>query len=325
MSQINTDKKILITGGAGFIGSNLVDYLLTNNYKHITVLDNLETGNINNIKAHIDSKKIYFIEGSICDYETCLTATKNQDVVLHQAALGSVPRSIANPLATHQTNVTGFINILEAAKQNKVKRIVYASSSSVYGDDLNMPKREDIVGHPLSPYAVSKKTNELYAAVFASTYQMEIIGLRYFNVFGPKQNPAGPYAAVIPIFIDKLTRNQSPTIFGDGNNTRDFTYVDNVIQANLLAAFTEEKQALNQVYNIAYGATTSLNKLFELIATNLSSSVKVIYGDKRPGEIKDSFASIEKAKSLLHYNPLVSLEEGIQKTITWYKTNDTLQ
>ena len=315
----NLDKKILITGGAGFIGSNIVDYLVANNYKHITVLDNLETGNIKNIQTHIDAKKIQFIEGSISNYDTCLAATKNQDVILHQAALGSVPRSIINPLATHQTNVTGFINMLEAARTNKVNRIVYASSSSVYGDDLNMPKKEEIVGNPLSPYAVSKKTNELYANVFASTYQMEIIGLRYFNVFGPKQNPAGPYAAVIPIFVDKLLNNTSPTIFGDGNNTRDFTYVENVIQANLLAAFTQDKAALNQVYNIAYGATTSLNKLFELIAANLGSDIKVIYGDKRLGEIKDSFASIEKAKNLLGYKPTISLEEGIKKSIVWYK------
>jgi UDP-N-acetylglucosamine/UDP-N-acetyl-alpha-D-glucosaminouronate 4-epimerase len=321
MNNTNLDKRILITGGAGFIGSNIVDHLVSNNYKHITVLDNLETGNILNIQTHIDSKEIHFIQGTICNYETCLTATQNQDIILHQAALGSVPRSIENPLATHQTNATGFINILEAARQNKVKRIVYASSSSVYGDDLNMPKQEEIVGNPLSPYAVSKKTNELYAVVFASTYQMEIIGLRYFNVFGPKQNPAGPYAAVIPIFIDKLLKHQSPTIFGDGNNTRDFTYVDNVIQANLLAAFTEDKEALNQIYNIAYGATTSLNKLFELIVNNLSSHAKVIYGDKRLGEIKDSFASIQKAKSNLLYTPSISLEEGIKKTINWHKIN----
>ena len=317
----NVDKKILITGGAGFIGSNIIDYLVANNYKHITVLDNLETGNIKNIQVHIDTKKIQFLEGSISDYDTCLAATKNQDVILHQAALGSVPRSIINPLATHQTNVTGFINMLEAARTNKVNRIVYASSSSVYGDDLNMPKKEEIVGNPLSPYAVSKKTNELYAAVFASTYQMEIIGLRYFNVFGPKQNPAGPYAAVIPIFMDKLLNNAAPTIFGDGNNTRDFTYVENVIQANLLAAFTQDKAAINQVYNIAYGATTSLNKLFELIATDLHSAIKVIYGDKRKGEIKDSFASIDKAKNLLGYKPTISLEDGIKKSITWYKNN----
>ena len=317
----NVYKKILITGGAGFIGSNIVDYLVANGYKHITVLDNLETGNIKNIQQHIDSKKIQFIQGSISDYDTCLAATKGQDVILHQAALGSVPRSIANPLATHKTNVTGFINMLEAAKINNVKRVVYASSSSVYGDDMNMPKKEEVVGNPLSPYAVSKKTNELYAAVFASTYQMEIIGLRYFNVFGPKQNPAGPYAAVIPIFIDKLLSNTAPTIFGDGTVTRDFTYVENVIQANLLAAFTQNKDAVNQVYNIAYGATTSLNKLFELIATDLKSDVKVIYGDKRKGEIKDSFASVDKAKNLMGYKPLVSLEDGIKKSIAWYKNN----
>ena len=317
----NLDKKILVTGGAGFIGSNIIDYLVANNYKHITVLDNLETGNIKNIQAHLDSKKIQFIQGSISDYDTCLAATKGQDVILHQAALGSVPRSIANPLATHKTNVTGFINMLEAARINQVKRVVYASSSSVYGDDMNMPKKEDVVGNPLSPYAVSKKTNELYAAVFASTYQMEIIGLRYFNVFGPKQNPAGPYAAVIPIFIDKLINNTAPTIYGDGTVTRDFTYVENVIQANLLAGFTTNKAAVNQVYNIAYGATTSLNKLFELIATDLKSAVKVIYGDKRQGEIKDSFASVDKAKNLLGYKPMVSLEDGIKKSITWYKNN----
>ncbi len=317
----NLDKKILITGGAGFIGSNIIDHLVAHQYKHITVLDNLETGSLKNIQSHIDSKKITFIEGSISDYEVCLHATANQDVILHQAALGSVPRSIINPLATHKTNVTGFINILETARNNGVKRVVYASSSSVYGDHLSMPKKEDVVGNPLSPYAVSKKTNELYAAVFASTYNMEIIGLRYFNVFGPKQNPAGPYAAVIPIFIDKLLHDKAPTIYGDGNNTRDFTYIENVIQANLLAAFIKDKAATNQVYNIAYGATTSLNRLYNLIKEYLLSDIKVIYGEKRAGEIKDSYASIDKATNLLGYKPTVRLEEGIKRSIIWYKAN----
>lgn len=321
MNPANTDKKILITGGAGFIGSNITGYLVSHGYKHVTVLDNLETGSIKNIEPYINSKEINFIDGNIADYQTCLAATQNKDIILHQAALGSVPRSLVNPLATHQTNVTGYINILEAARQNKVKRLVYASSSSVYGDDLTMPKLEEKLGNPLSPYAVSKKTNELYASVFASAYHMEIIGLRYFNVFGPKQNPAGPYAAVIPIFIDNLRKNQAPTIFGDGENSRDFTYVDNVIEANLLAAFTDNKKAINQIYNIACGATTSLNKLFEILSDKINSKIKPFYGDKRPGEIKDSFASIEKAEQLLGYKPHTGLAEGLEKTIQWYEAN----
>lgn len=314
-------KHILITGGAGFIGSNIIDYLVAHNYKQISVLDNLETGNIINIKKHIDAGKIAFTEGDIGDFDTCKKVTAGVDVILHQAALGSVPRSIATPLATHKTNVTGFVNMLEAARENKVKRFVYASSSSVYGDDMHMPKREEIVGNPLSPYAVSKKANELYGNVFASVYDMEIIGLRYFNVFGPKQNPQGPYAAVIPIFVNKLLAGESATIFGDGTNTRDFTYVENVIQANLLAGFTENKEAVNTVYNIAYGATTSLNKLHELIAGELKSEIKPSYNAPRKGDIKDSFANIDRAETKLGYKPLISLEEGIKKTIEWYKNH----
>ncbi|MBS1646316.1 MAG: SDR family oxidoreductase [Bacteroidetes bacterium] len=319
--MLDKEKKILITGGAGFIGSNIVDYLVAQGFKHIRVLDNLETGFLKNIEAHIKNNTIQFIQGSITHYETCLQATQNQDIILHQAALGSVPRSIANPLATHQTNATGFVNMLEAAKENKVQRLVYASSSSVYGDDATMPKKEEVVGTPLSPYAVSKKTNELYADVFATTYQMELIGLRYFNVFGPKQNPQGPYAAVIPIFINKLLQGQAPTIYGDGNNTRDFTYIENVVQANLLAAFTPNKQALNRVYNIACGATTSLNTLYQLITKELQSQVPVAYAPNRKGEIKDSFASIDKAKKELEYLPQINLEEGIKKTVHWYQNN----
>jgi UDP-N-acetylglucosamine 4-epimerase len=230
------DKTILITGGAGFIGSNIVDHLVAAGHKNIVVLDNLETGSLQNIQPHIDANNIKFINGDIRSQATCLEATTNVDIVLHQAALGSVPRSIQNPVDTHNTNVNGFINLLEAAKANKVKRFIYASSSSVYGSDLTLPKREETVGVPLSPYAVSKKTNELYAHVYATLYNMEIIGLRYFNVFGPKQNPQGAYAAVIPIFINNILNHKACTIYGDGENRRDFTYVDNVVHDYLLAA-----------------------------------------------------------------------------------------
>ncbi|MDX2171894.1 MAG: SDR family oxidoreductase [Bacteroidota bacterium] len=312
-------KKILITGGAGFIGSNIVDYFMSINHQNIVVIDNLETGFISNIEVHLP--KITFIKANIKNYEDCLGVTKNCDIVLHQAALGSVPRSIENPLDTHNTNITGFLNMLEAAKQNKVKRFVYASSSSVYGDDSNLPKVEEKIGKPLSPYAVSKKANELYANVFANLYDIEIIGLRYFNVFGPKQNPTGPYAAVIPIFINNILNNKQSSIYGDGTNRRDFTYVDNVVQANLLAASTQNISALNQVYNIAYGSTKSVNDLYAFIKQKLSSEINAGYLSSRVGEIKDSFASIKKANELLNYNPTVNLEDGITKTINWYKQN----
>lgn len=318
MNELN-DKSILVTGGAGFIGSNIVDHLVNAGCRKITVLDNLSTGFLKNIEDHIVSLKIDFMKGDITSYDDCLKATFDIDIVLHHAALGSVPRSIQEPLATHAANVTGFVNILEACRQNKVKRIIYASSSSVYGDDKNLPKLEDVVGTPLSPYAVSKKTNELYAKVFADLYKMEIIGLRYFNVFGPKQNPSGPYAAVIPIFINNLLHNQVCTIYGDGNNQRDFTYIDNVVQANMLAATVNNKEALNNVYNIAYGATESINSLYQKIKTSLNSHLEPVYKPSRPGEIKDSFASIQKAAGNLKYSPLVNLNDGIERTIRWYK------
>lgn len=314
-------KKILVTGGAGFIGSNIIDHLVSLGHKHIVVLDNLETGALKNIEAHIASGSIKFIQGDIRDYNTCLNATGNIDVVLHQAALGSVPRSIKNPMDTNATNLSGFINVLEASRANGVKRFVYASSSSVYGDDRTLPKREAHTGTPLSPYAVTKKANELYANVYAALHGMEIIGLRYFNVFGPKQNPSGPYAAVIPIFINNLLSNKDCLIFGDGENKRDFTFIDNVVQANLLAASTDSTQALGQVYNIAFGSTLSVNSLFSLIKKDMGIAVEPVYKPARVGEITDSFADIDKAAKHLNYNPTVSIADGIKKTISWYQQN----
>ncbi len=316
-----TASSILITGGAGFIGSNIVDFLLQNNVKKVRVLDNLSTGYFSNINMHISNPAFEFMEGDIVNATDCEKAVQGMDIVLHQAALGSVPRSINNPAATNAVNVSGFLNMLTAAKDNRVKRFVYASSSSVYGNDKTMPKVEAITGDLLSPYAVTKKTNELYADVFYKTYGLEVIGLRYFNVFGPRQNVKGPYAAVIPIFITELLNNKAPSIFGDGTTTRDFTFIENVIQANLVAAFTTNKDAINQVFNIAYGGTTSLNTLFISIANNLQSAIKPNYQPERKGDIKDSFANIDKAKLLLNYKPTVEIEQGLALTVDWYKTN----
>jgi UDP-N-acetylglucosamine 4-epimerase len=313
------EKSILVTGAAGFIGSNIIDQLVKNGCKKIIALDNLVTGDLRNIDLHIANNSITFIRGDITDPETCMNATRNVDVVLHQAALGSVPRSIENPVNTHNVNVNGFVNMLEACRHNKVKRFVYASSSSVYGDNTDLPKKEEKTGKPLSPYAVTKVTNELYAKVFADVYKMEIIGLRYFNVFGPKQNPSGPYAAVIPIFVNRLLKNETCVIYGDGNNRRDFTYVDNVVSANILAAATQNQQALGQVFNIAYGATKSVKDLYTQIKSLLGSDLSANHLPQRVGDIKDSFASVEKAKNLLGYAPLVDLDNGIVKTIEWYK------
>jgi UDP-N-acetylglucosamine/UDP-N-acetylgalactosamine 4-epimerase len=311
----------LISGGAGFIGSNIVGFLIKNNAKKVIVLDDLSTGfeeNINEFKTH---ENFIFIKGDITNYSHCVEATRGVDYVLHHAALGSVPRSIHDPMATNSVNVGGFVNMLFASQQNKVKRFIYASSSSVYGDDKTMPKQEHISGNLLSPYAVSKKANELYADVFYRTYGLEVIGLRYFNVFGPKQNIAGPYAAVIPIFITSLLNNQSPYIFGDGTTTRDFTFIDNVIQANIISALTTNKNAINQVFNIAYGGTTSLNELFNKVAQLVNSSLAPIYKTERKGDIKDSFANISKAKQLLNFNPKVNINDGLVLTVNWFKNN----
>lgn len=314
--------RILITGGAGFIGSNLVEHLLQDErVSLVKVLDNLATGSLKNIEQFFTHHRFEFTEGDIRDYKTCLSACENIDLISHQAALGSVPRSINDPLTTNEVNITGTLNIFTAAKEKNIKRIVYAASSSTYGDHPGLPKVEDKIGNPLSPYAVTKYVNELYARVYANLYDMELIGLRYFNIFGPRQNPDGPYAAVIPIFADAMLKNQSPTINGDGTHSRDFTYVDNAVQANLLSLFTENSKAINQVYNIACGKQTSLNELFEILAKVAGSNLKPIHGPERKADVKHSLADISKAKKLLEYEVKVSIEEGLKLTYEWNKGN----
>ncbi|MCB0540114.1 MAG: SDR family oxidoreductase [Bacteroidetes bacterium] len=312
------DKSFLVTGGAGFIGSHIVAYLMHNDAKKVRVLDNLITGNYSNIQQWENHPNFEFIEGNICHTATCIHAAKDVDYLSHQAALGSVPRSIKNPHRTNEINVAGFLNMMSAAKEHNIKQVVYASSSSVYGDEKTLPKKEDKIGSPLSPYAVSKYTNELYAKVFGTTYGMKIIGLRYFNVFGPNQDPNGPYAAVIPIFIDKLNRGQDVFIDGDGEQTRDFTFVENAVQANIRAMLTDNEKAINQVYNIAYGENYSVNHLYNSIREQLGSSQKAIHRDSRVGDVRNSLADISKAKELLGYNPLFSFNDGLPVTIKSY-------
>ena len=317
--------KILVTGGAGFIGSNLV-YRLMNDERVTTVkvLDNLETGRFANISAFQKNDKFEFIEGDIRNHAICLSATKGCDIVSHQAALGSVPRSVKDPITTHEVNATGTLNIFNAARENKIKRIVYAASSSTYGDHPGLPKVEEKIGAPISPYGVTKLVNELYAKVFAELYAMEFIGLRYFNVYGPQQNPAGPYAAVIPLFIKALLDENSPVINGTGDSSRDFTFVEDVVQANLLAMFTDNPNALNQVYNVAKGEQTTLNELFDRLREISGKNIKPIYGPERNGDIKHSLADISKAKKVLGYDPVTSPAEGLRKTFDWYKKNSLI-
>ena len=316
------NKNILITGGAGFIGSNLVDYFIKNN--KVTVLDNLLTGKEENISPHFDNKNFTFIKGDIRDFETCKEAVNEKDFIFHQAALGSVPRSINDPITTNEININGFLNMLVASRDAKVKRFIYAASSSTYGDSTELPKVEDNIGKPLSPYAITKYVNELYADVFANLYEMEVIGLRYFNVFGKRQDPNGAYAAAIPLFIKLLIDGQAPTINGDGSATRDFTYVKNVVQINEMAALTGNKAALNQVYNVAYGENINLNTLISLLKKNLAkykaniSKINPIYGPDRIGDIHDSLANVDKAKKLLGYNPQYSVKQGLDEAIDWY-------
>ena len=317
----------LITGGAGFIGSNLVEYLLKYNAKRVLVLDNFATGHKKNISEFIDDERFDLIEGDIRNLETCKKAMQDVDYVLHQAALGSVPRSINNPIASNEVNVSGFLNMLVAAKESDtVKRIVYAASSSTYGDHPGLPKVEDEIGKPLSPYAVTKYVNELYADVFYKTYGLETIGLRYFNVFGPKQDPNGAYAAVIPKFIGQFLNNENLTINGDGAHSRDFTFIENVVQANIKAALSVNTEAVNQIYNCAFGENTNLKELVESIKKVLdkldigSSSSKVINGPIRQGDVQHSLADISKSQELLNYNPMCSFSQGIEKTIAWFVT-----
>tara|TARA_R110001606_G_scaffold90953_3_gene203173 strand:- start:4823 stop:5809 length:987 start_codon:yes stop_codon:yes gene_type:complete len=320
------NKRILVTGGAGFIGSNLCEALLDLNV-FVTCLDNFSTGKKENIEGFLSNPKFKLIEGDIRNLDDCQDAVKGVDYVLHQAALGSVPRSIKNPITTNEVNISGFLNILVASRDAKVKRFVYAASSSTYGDSKSMPKVEDVIGKPLSPYAVTKYVNELYADVFSKTYGLETIGLRYFNVFGRKQNPNGAYAAVIPKFVSQLMKGESPVINGDGSYSRDFTYIDNVIQANLLSLITKDKKAINTVYNIAYGEQNTLNDLVKYLKEYLSdfdsktSQINVIYGEIRAGDIPHSLASIEKGREKLKYNPKYSLEKGLKESVEWYWKN----
>lgn len=317
---------VLVTGGAGFIGSNLIDVLLEQN-NQVICLDNFSTGKIENLEHNLENLRFKLIEGDIRDLDTCNTACDGVDYVLHQAALGSVPRSINDPITTNEVNINGFLNMLVAARDAKVKRFVYAASSSTYGDHPDLPKVEDKIGSPLSPYAVTKYVNELYADVFYKTYGLEIIGLRYFNVFGRRQDPNGAYAAVIPKFINQLIQKESPTINGDGKTSRDFTYIDNVIQINQLAALTIEPKAINKVYNVAFGGRVSLIEMFESLKTNLLafdstlSNIQLNFGPERTGDVKHSQADITLAKKLLGYQPTDSFEAGIKKYITWFWEN----
>ncbi|HMK06985.1 MAG TPA: SDR family oxidoreductase [Flavobacterium sp.] len=322
----NKGIKVLVTGGAGFIGSNLCEYFLSKGYQ-VVCLDNFATGHRSNLAAFADDKNFKLIEGDIRNLADCQEAVSGVDYILHQAALGSVPRSINDPITTNDVNVSGFLNMLVASRDAKIKRFVYAASSSTYGDSENFPKVEEVIGKPLSPYAITKYVNELYAEIFSKTYGIETIGLRYFNVFGRKQDPNGAYAAVIPKFVIQLMSHESPVINGDGNYSRDFTYIDNVIQMNELAMTTQNPEAINTVYNTAYGDRTTLNELVGYLKEYLSefdshiSTIPVIFGPNRSGDIPHSLASIDKAKKILNYDPKFSIEQGLKEAVKWYWHN----
>jgi UDP-N-acetylglucosamine 4-epimerase len=312
--------RLLITGGCGFIGSNIAEYFLENNlFDSIVIIDNLSTGFIKNIQHLLDKySNLSFIQNDIQDIDVCRNITKNIDAICHQAATGSVPRSVNDPLFYHENNVDAFFNLLIAAKENGCKRFVYASSSSVYGDNQNLPKIEPNTGNVLSPYAATKKINEIYANVFYKCYGMEIIGLRYFNVFGERQNPNGEYAAVIPKFIDSIKNGKSPMIFGDGSFSRDFTYVKNVVRANYLALTTKNPECFGEAFNIGAGGRITINEIFFKICEIMGSKIMPNYQPNRKGDIPHSNASIEKAKSMFGYVPEISFEEGLQKTIDYF-------
>lgn len=317
-TQNLSTSSFLITGGAGFIGSNLVEYLLKYQAKKVRVLDNFSTGSHANIEEFKTNPAFELVEGDIRDFTTCQKAIKGIDYISHQAALGSVPRSINDPITTNDVNITGFLNMLVAARDEKAKRMIYAASSSTYGDHPALPKVEEQIGNPLSPYAVTKYVNELYASVFSRTYGFHTIGLRYFNVFGPKQNPQGPYAAVIPLFIESALRQEAATINGDGETSRDFTFVENAVQANIKALLAEGISQ-HEVINIAFGERTTLNELWSEINTLAGISLSSTYGAERQGDIKHSLADIEKAAQLIDYQPQFSVREGLKLAIEWYK------
>jgi UDP-N-acetylglucosamine 4-epimerase len=309
----------LITGGAGFIGSNIVEYLVQSGAGSIKILDNLSTGNLDNIKKFIELPHVEFIEGDIRSYETCLSAMKGIDFVSHQAALGSVPRSINDPITSNDVNISGFLNIITSAKEANVKRMVYAASSSTYGDSKILPKQEDLIGNPLSPYAVTKYVNELYAQVFSKVYNFHTIGLRYFNVFGPKQNLNGPYAAVIPLFISTMLKHEQPVINGTGETSRDFTFISNVVQANIKSMFCNEIKK-DTVLNIACGDQTTLLDLISAINENLGTKIEPIFRDFRSGDVMHSLADITRAKHIINYEPEIIFKEGIKLTIPFFST-----
>ena len=317
---------ILVTGGAGFIGSNLCEHLLECNNK-VVCLDNFATGRTQNIQHLLENPNFTLIVGDIRNLADCHKAAQGVDYILHEAALGSVPRSINDPITSNDVNVSGFLNMLVAARDAKVKRFIYAASSSTYGDSEALPKVEDTIGKPLSPYAITKYVNELYADIFHRTYGLDTIGLRYFNVFGRKQDPDGSYAAVIPKFVMQLMNQESPVINGDGNYSRDFTYIDNVIQMNVLAMLTENPEAINTVYNTAFGDRTTLNDLMASLKKYLSifdpaiADIQTIYGPNRAGDIPHSLASIDKARELLGYNPEFSMQQGLEQAVNWYWEN----
>ena len=320
--------KVLVTGGAGFIGSNLCEHLLAHDYE-VVCLDNFITGKIENLLPLLNQYSTTFklIVGDISNISDCQKAVEGVDYVLHEAALGSVPRSVKDPVTTNDVNIGGFLNMLIAARDAGVKRLIYAASSSTYGDSKSLPKVEEVIGKPLSPYAITKYVNELYADVFARTYHMDCIGLRYFNVFGRRQDPFGVYAAVIPLFVKKLMAHESPVINGDGEYSRDFTYIDNVVQMNMLAMTSTNPEAVNQVYNTAFGERTTLNQLVGYLKEFLSefdteiAKVEVVHGPNRVGDIPHSLACIDKAKRLLHYNPQYSMRDGLKEAIKWYWKN----
>jgi len=322
--------KILVTGGAGFIGSNLTEALLERGH-NVRVLDNFATGKIENLLPLLEkySETLTLQVGDIRNPDDCRKATEGIEYVFHEAALGSVPRSINDPITTNDVNISGFLNMLVAGRDAGVKRFIYAASSSTYGDSKLLPKVEDVIGKPLSPYAITKYVNELYADVFSKTYGIETIGLRYFNVFGRRQDPDGAYAAVIPLFVKKLMNHESPVINGDGEYSRDFTYIDNVIQMNLLAMETTNPEAVNQVYNTACGEETSLNELVDYLKEFLSEydpairRIEPIHGPNRPGDIPHSLADIGKAEQLLGYRPQFSVKEGLKEAVKWYMEMET--